>query len=1018
MSLLQHAPVLTSARAEQIARAAYGVTATAHPLPSERDQNFRLDVAGVATYVLKVANRTESADVLAAQSGAAALARAAGLPVQGVHPTLDGVDHCESDGHLVRLLDWLPGLPLADVGRPGPVLLRDLGAVLGRHAAALEGYDHPAAHRTFHWDVRQAGAVLRERCVAVSDPEDRALVEAVLTRFADRVEPVLPDLRRAVVHGDANDRNVLVDPGTRDDLLRRYTRVCGLLDYGDLVHTVLVAEPVVAAAYVAIAADDPLGAVTQVVAGFDAEHALEPGELAVLWDLVLARLAMSVCHAAVQSAVRPDDPYLTVSEPGAWSALRRMTRIHPRLAHYRLRDACGLDPHPDGDVVRRHLAASTPAPLLGRGWPDLRTFPVDLSVGSTTFGAQDVAAAPERFDALIRAAVDGAQDAVGLGGYGEARLVYTAPEFAPASDEAAAERRTVHLGLDVWTAPGQPVHAPLAGSVVVARDNEPRLDYGPVVVLEHTTTAGARFFTLYGHLSRATLDHLRVGRAVAAGELLGWVGTPPANGDWAPHVHVQVMLDLLDLAHDFPGVAAPSQRSLWLGLSPDPASLLALPDGAVPAPARPLSRTLEDRRTRLGPSLSLSYGAPLRIVRGIGARLYDDEGRAYLDAVNNVAHVGHAHPRVVAAGARQMAVLNTNTRYLHETVLEYARRLVETLPDPLSVCFFVNSGSEANELALRLVRTYTGARDTVCLQDGYHGHTQALIEVSPYKHAGPGGAGRPPWVQTAALPDPYRGPHRGYGRDVALAYARDVRRCVDDIAATGRPLAGMIAESMVGCGGQVVLPDGYLAEAAAIVRAAGGLFITDEVQVGLGRVGPAFWGFATQGVVPDVVTLGKPAGDGHPLAAVVTTPEIAGAFANGMEYFNTFGGNPVSAAVGLAVLDVLRDERLPERAEVLGRRLLDGGHALARRHRLVGDVRGLGLYAGFELVRDRGTLEPAGAEATYVVERMKDRGVLVSIDGPHHNVLKVKPPLVWTEADVDRFLGTLDAVLAEPALAD
>ena len=509
---------------------------------------------------------------------------------------------------------------------------------------------------------------------------------------------------------------------------------------------------------------------------------------------------------------------------------------------------------------------------------------------------------------------------------------------------------------------------------------------------------------------------MHVGDELAAGDVLGWVGTPPTNGAWAPHVHVQVILDLLERGPDYPGVGAPSRRSLWLGLSPDAGLLLALPTALVPRPARPLEQTWADRRRRLGPSLSLAYRRPLRIVRGIGSRLYDDEGRAYLDAVNNVAHVGHAHPRVVAAGARQMAVLNTNTRYLHETVLAYADRITATLPEPLSVCFFVNSGSEANELALRLVRTATGARDVVCLQDGYHGHTQALVDVSPYKHDGPGGRGHPPWVHVAELPDPYRGRYRGRDHGAALAYAADVQRCVDEVAAAGRPLAGMIAEPMVGCGGQVVLPDGYLGAAAAIVRAAGGLFVADEVQVGFGRVGPAFWGFATQGVVPDVVTMGKPAGDGHPVGVVVTTPEVAEAFANGMEYFNTFGGNPVSAAVGLAVLDVLRDERLPERAEVLGERLLAGARALAQRHPLVGDARGLGLYAGIELVRDRTSLEPATAEAAYVVERMRDRGVLLSTDGPFHNVLKIKPPMVWTEAEVDELLGTLDAVLAEQAL--
>ena len=619
-------------------------------------------------------------------------------------------------------------------------------------------------------------------------------------------------------------------------------------------------------------------------------------------------------------------------------------------------------------------------------------------------------AEPERFDRLIRR--DVAPDAIGVGGYGEARLLYTTPEFAPA--DAADEARTVHLGTDVWTVAGTPLHAPHAARVHRVHDNAARLDYGPVVVLEHATDDGVVFFSLYGHLAPETLEHVREGQELAAGEVFGWIGPPPRNGDWAPHAHVQVILDLLGLGVDYPGVAKPSQRTTWLGLSPDPALLLGLPDSVAAVPEHPIDETAADRERLLGPNLSVSYDAPLRIVRGVGVHLYDDLGRSYLDSVNNVAHVGHAHPHVVRAGQRQMQVLNTNTRYLHDEVLRYASRITATLPEPLSVCFFVNSGSEANELAIRLVRAATGAHDMVCVEHGYHGHSQTLIDVSPYKHAGRGGRGAPPWVHVAAMPDPYRGAPRGYEPSVGAAYADDVARAAAE-AGSGN-LAGWIVESMIGCGGQVVLPDGYLVAGAEAVRAHGGLVIADEVQVGFGRVGPDFWGFATQGLVPDVVTFGKPAGDGHPLAGVVTTPEIAAAFANGMEYFNTFGGNPVSAAIGNAVLDVIEAEDLPANAQRVGRRILAGAVELATRHELIGDARGLGLYLGIELVRDRGTLEPADAEASYVVERCKDLGVLVSIDGPFHNVLKIKPPIVWSEADADTLLATLDRVLSEQPL--
>jgi 4-aminobutyrate aminotransferase-like enzyme/Ser/Thr protein kinase RdoA (MazF antagonist) len=1015
MALLDHTPTTTVADAERLALEIFGVAGAAAELPSERDRNFRVDAEDGTTWVLKVSNSLESRAVLEVQAQAAALAAAAGVPVQRPRPSATGEPIVEVDGHLVRMLEHLPGVLTADAP-PSPALRGDLGRVLGRLAAALDGYDHPEAHRDFHWDVARADVVVRGLRDVVTDPARHALVDEVLARFDTTVAPRLPGLRRAVIHGDANDHNVLVDPGERSRPEDRFVRVCGLLDFGDLVHSLVVAEAAVASAYVVMQSDDPVGSAADLVAGFHDEHPLTEDELDVLWTLVLARLSLSGVHAAAQSAQRPDDPYLVVSEGPAWRALEALLAIDPVLALCRLRDACGFDPHPHAAAVRDHLAATPAAPLLGRPWDELPIFPLDLSVGSDLFAAQDVGAGPARFDVLIRRDVDGDPDAIAVGGYAEARLLYTTPEFATAADPAA-ERRTVHLGTDVWTHAGTPLHAPRAGTVRHVHDNDAPLDYGPMVVLEHATADGVPFFSLYGHLATATLTHLREGDPVAAGDVIGWIGSAPRNGDWAPHVHVQVILDLLGLGVDYPGVAVPSQASTFLGLSPDPALLLGLPDSVAATPVRRITETLADRRRLLGRNLSVSYADPLRITRGIGAHLYDDLGRSYLDSVNNVAHVGHAHPRVVRAGQRQMAVLNTNTRYLHEEVLRYAERLTATLPDPLSVCVFVNSGSEANDLALRMIRAATGAQDVICVEHGYHGHTQALIDVSTYKHAGPGGNGAPPWVHVAAMPDPYRGEHRGYEPSVGTAYADDVARCVRDATSQGRGLAGMIVESMIGCGGQVVLPDGYLVASAEHVRAGGGLVIADEVQVGFGRVGPAFWGFATQGLVPDVVTIGKPAGDGHPLAAVVTTPAIAEAFANGMEYFNTFGGNPVSAAIGNAVLDVIEDERLPENAERLGRRILAGALELSVEHELIGDARGLGLYLGIELVRDRATLEPADTEAAYVIERMRHLGVLVSTDGPFHNVLKIKPPLVWTEADADRLLATLDRVLREPALA-
>jgi 4-aminobutyrate aminotransferase-like enzyme/Ser/Thr protein kinase RdoA (MazF antagonist) len=423
--------------------------------------------------------------------------------------------------------------------------------------------------------------------------------------------------------------------------------------------------------------------------------------------------------------------------------------------------------------------------------------------------------------------------------------------------------------------------------------------------------------------------------------------------------------------------------------------------GRTPAP----SDLLATRANHLGPSLSISYRQPLHIVRGWKQYLYDASGRAYLDCVNNVAHVGHCHPRVVRAASGQMALLNTNTRYLHEHLAAYVERLTATLPEALSVVYLVCSGSEANELALRLARAHTAREGVIVVETAYHGNTNALIDISPYKFEGPGGRGKPPHVQVVPMPNVYRGLHRE--ADSGPRYAQYVA----EAARTAGAPAAFFCESALSCAGQVMLPPGYLREAYAAVRAAGGVCVADEVQTGFGRAGSHFWMFETQGVTPDIVTLGKPIGNGHPMGAVITTPEIAASFANGMEYFNTFGGNPVSCAVGLAVLDVVREEGLQENARDVGDYLLKGLRQLAGRHPLIGDVRGQGLFLGFELVRDRETLEPAAHEASEIVNGMKDRGVLLSTDGPLHNVIKIKPPLVFRCADADLLVEGLDHVL-------
>lgn len=763
-----------------LAEELYDIRAMATTLPSERDQNFLLTTRAGERFVLKIANALEERAMLEAQQLAMTHLAQHRSVCPRVIPTrsdefLTEIQSPTGAKHLLRLLTYLPGVPIASVPEHSPELLRDLGRKIGQVNRALGSFDHPALHRDFHWDLANGLRVIEEYGSLVADEGLRALIFKLASDF-ERVEaPLLPRLRRGVIHNDANDHNVLVGGGKGP---YGNQSVTGLIDFGDMVYSFAIADLAVVIAYAILDKCDPLAAAAQIVNGYNAEYALDEAEIAALFGLVCLRLCMSVCLAAHQQRQRPADDYLAISQRSIRDTLPKLAQIDPRFAAAVFRRACGL------------------------------------------------------------------------------------------SDRSPSE---------------------------------------------------------------------------------------------------------------FPTKA----------------------------------ETLAARRRLLGCNLSLAYKDPVKIVRGWMQYLYDENGRRYLDAYNNVPHVGHCHPRVVKAGQDQMAVLNTNTRYLHDIVNRYAERLCATLPAPLSVCYFVNSGSEANELALRLARAHTGERDLIVLEHAYHGNTTTLIDISPYKHNGPGGEGAPPWVHTAPIPDVYRGLYRRNDPEAAEKYAQHVAEIIGRLEAEGFGLAGFIAETFPSVAGQIVYPESYLSRVYSSVRAAGGVCIADEVQTGLGRLGTRFWGFETQDVVPDIVVLGKPIGNGQPLGAVVTTPEIAASFDNGMEFFSTFGGNTVSCAIGLAVLDVVFAEDLQSHALRVGRRLLDGLRPLLDRYEIVGDVRGSGLFLGVELVRNRETLQPATEEASLVVNRLRAEGILLGTDGPLQNTLKIRPPMPFSESDAELLVATLDQILAE-----
>ena len=419
----------------------------------------------------------------------------------------------------------------------------------------------------------------------------------------------------------------------------------------------------------------------------------------------------------------------------------------------------------------------------------------------------------------------------------------------------------------------------------------------------------------------------------------------------------------------------------------------------------PIAETIKRRQRVLSKQLSISYDNPIHMDSAVFQYMYDRFGNAYLDAYNNIPIVGHSHPKIVAAAKRQMSRLNTNTRYLYDAIHEYSEKLLSYFPEKLNRVFYVNSGSAANDLAIRIAKEFTGNNSIVVLEHGYHGNLESGIDISHYKYAGPGGKGENENTISLPMPDTYRGEYAGK-ENAGLHYATGA---INKLKANTDKVACLICEPIIGCGGQVPLADGYLESLFPVIRTLGGLCIVDEVQTGFGRVGKSFWAYETYDVIPDIIVLGKPIANGHPMGAVITRADIAEKFNNGMEFFSSFGGNPVSCEIALAVISTIEEEGLKNNALEVGQYFKQQLNELKQRDARIGDVRGEGLFLGVDLVQD-GT-SPATGFAKKIKNEMRYRFILTSTDGPGNNVLKIKPPLCFSKKNVDRYVEVLGEVM-------
>jgi len=984
----------------------YGIRGSAAKLPGELDLNYLVETKD-GQYIFKIANITEKEKNLLLQHAVInhLSNQKFGLATSAIVKTLDSEEIIrlpddEGNDRFARLLTWIDGRVFAKVNPHSPILLQRLGEMCGVLCLSMQGFDHPAAHRFIKWDPSQA--MWTKQHLSKFEGERKNIVDYFFELFESEVVPRFGTLRQSVNYNDANDYNVLVSDDVSDP------QVPGVIDFGDVVYTQTVNELAIAIAYAVMDKTNPLEAACHVVRGFNTKFKLTEEELISLFPLIGTRLMISVVCSELNRLDHPENKYLQISDRPAWDLLAKLKNISPSLAYYSFRSACGLDPSPHSRLFeawanRNYKSARFPV-------DGVRSAPLwlDLSVGSLDLGSTVEIGDADKLDKKITSLVS---DDVTLGRYDEARAIYATPAYEIKTNDGLTWR-TVHIGLDFFCNTDRNVFAVLDGTVHSFANNNADRDYGPAIILKHTVSDEFTFYTLYGHLTLESLKELRVGNAVKAGDVIGKIGLRTENGNWTPHLHFQIILDMLGNVGDYPGVCVPEEATIWKSICPDPWLLLT---GNSSSPQKSISKDeiVTYRKQHVGKNLSISYKDPIKMVRGAAQYLLDDKGKRYLDTVNNVAHVGHEHPRVVAAGQRQMAVLNTNTRYLHENLVLFVQELLTTMPSKLNVVFVVNSGSEANELAMRIAKTCTGQKDMIVSQVGYHGNTNGCIDISSYKFDGKGGKGKPPHVHVIPIPDTYRGLYRSDDPNAGSKYAAHVKDVITSMQAERRKPAALIFESVISCGGQVELPGNFLKEAYASTRAAGGVCVADEVQTGCGRAGDHFWAFQQHGVVPDIVTIGKPIGNGHPLGVVVTTQELADAFKNGMEYFNTFGGNPVSCAIGLEVLRIIKDEGLQQNAKTVGDYLKTGLMSLMDDFEIIGDVRGPGLFIGFELVTNRVTKAPATQQASYFANRMRDKGILMSTDGPFDNVLKIKPPIIFSKNDSDFLLESIQQVLKE-----
>ena len=990
---------------ERILKIHWGIEADLSALPGELDLNFLAEDKNGAKCILKIMRNDCPDWLIKAQIEAIEHLnnKDPSLKVPKVLKSSQGASFIREEDYsgserLIWLQTFIPGKCYAEIKQKSTSTSFDVGVSLGNMATALADYKNESLVRDFKWNL--PGSLWIKKYFSVIENAARL---KIISKIADDFEEILPKLSslgQQTIHNDPNDYNILISGEKYQSLT-----VSGIIDFGDICVAPRVCDLSIAGAYIVLNNSEPEKMLAAFVSGYHSVYPLNTEEVDLVWRLLRMRLAVSVVNSTLLASKNPEDAYIIISQAPAWDFLENFS-INEGLIKARLRNSCGMPVVEGADRIVDWIKKESNnfSPLFGTNLANLEI--KSLSVENTSVPQNPFDLRNDEAKNIGFEIGDGAS--FWLGYYNEPRLIYTAPAFR-LGPWKASNRRTVHIAIDVFADEGTELFAPLDGEVFTAEYRDNQLDYGGVIILKHITPSKDEFFTLYGHLDPVFLNNIKVGDKIAKGQKFCQLGASEVNGGWAPHVHFQLALTTDGMEADWPGVADPDDLRFWNAVCPNPAALLNLKNLDCLYQPSSKKEVMNDRLKHFGGNLSVSYNDPILVSRAWKHHIFDEWGRPYLDAYNNVPHVGHSHPRINQVALDQLNKVNSNTRYLHPLQSMFAKKISSKLPNDLEVCYFVNSGSEANELALRLARAHSGKKGIITPDEGYFGNTTGALSISAYKFKKPNGVGQADWVEIIEVPDDYRGSFKKNDPDRAIKFANLIDGAIEKLNTKGIGLSAFIMETFPSVGGQIIPPQGYLEQVYNKIRKQGGVCIADEVQTGLGRLGDYYFGFEFQNVKPDIVVLGKPLGNGHPIGAVITTQEISESFNNGIEFFSTFGGSNLSCRIGIEVLDIVDEEKFQQNAKTVGYFLISGFTELKKKFDFIGDVRGMGLFIGVEIIGSDGSED--SELCGYIKNKMRENRILIGSDGPKDNVIKIRPPLTIELEDAQMLLTILSEIL-------